>query len=86
MVTVNVPLGDLDTEDWRVLARVADEVGDEHLYLTRNQNVMFRHVRIEAVPAIRAALGRLGLGLEGADQSGDVRTCTGGPVCSMGSR
>src|SRR2546427_835097 len=63
MVTVNIPLGDLDTDDWRVLAGIADEVGDEHLYLTRNQNVMFRHVRIEAVPAIRAALRRLGLGL-----------------------
>jgi sulfite reductase beta subunit-like hemoprotein len=83
MVTVNVPLGDVDTDDWRVLAGIADDFGDEHLYLTRNQNVMFRHVRIETVPALRQELARMGLGLEGTDQARDVRSCTGGPVCSL---
>lgn len=83
MVTVNIPLGDLDTDDWRVLAGIADEVADEHLYLTRNQNVMFRHVPLEAVGALRSALARRGLSLEGADQSRDIRACTGGPVCSL---
>lgn len=83
MVTVNVPLGDVDTDDWRILAAIADTFGDEHLYLTRNQNVMFRHVRIEHVPFLRQELARLGLGLEGTDQARDVRTCIGGPVCSL---
>jgi sulfite reductase beta subunit-like hemoprotein len=83
MVTVNVPLGDVDTDDWRTLAGIAEDFGDEHLYLTRNQNVMFRHVRIEVVPVLRQELARMGLGLEGTDQAQDVRTCTGGPVCSL---
>ncbi|HWD09631.1 MAG TPA: nitrite/sulfite reductase [Actinomycetota bacterium] len=83
MVTVNVPLGDVDSDDWRAVAALADEVGDEHLYLTRNQNVMLRHVPVAAVSAIRSVLARLGLGLEGTDQARDVRTCTGGPVCSL---
>ncbi len=83
MVTVNVPLGDLDTAEWRVLAGLAADLADEHMYLTRNQNIMFRHVRIESVPALRAAVEAIGLGLEGADQSRDVRACTGGPVCSL---
>ena len=83
MVTVNVPLGDIDAEDLRTLARLADDFGDEHLYLTRNQNVMFRHVRIEEVAVLREVLGNLGLGLEGTDQARDVRACTGGPVCSL---
>lgn len=82
-VTVNVPLGDVDSDDWRAVAALAEEVGDEHLYLTRNQNVMLRHVPVAAVSAIRSVLGRLGLGLEGTDQARDVRTCTGGPVCSL---
>lgn len=83
MVTVNIPLGDVDGDDWRALAALATEVGDEHLYLTRNQNVMLRHVPVAAVSAIRSVLGRLGLGLEGTDQARDVRSCTGGPVCSL---
>jgi sulfite reductase beta subunit-like hemoprotein len=83
MVTVNVPLGDLDAEDLLVLAKLADAMADEHLYLTRNQNVMFRHVHLNAVPELKARLADVGLALEGADQAGDVRACTGGPVCSL---
>jgi len=83
MLTVNVPLGDVDVQDWNELARIADQYADEHLYVTRNQNLMFRHVRIEEVPVVRQILGELGLGLEGTDQARDVRTCTGGPICSL---
>lgn len=83
MVTVNVPLGDLDSQDLRALADLADAFADERLYLTKNQNVMFRYVPLEFVPPIRERLAVLGLGLEGADQAVDVRVCTGGPVCSL---
>jgi sulfite reductase beta subunit-like hemoprotein len=83
MVTVNVPLGDLDTDDCRALAEIAEDHGDEHLYLTRNQNLMFRHVRLGEVPIVRERVSGMGLGLEGADQSQDVRACTGGPVCIL---
>lgn len=83
MVTVNAPLGDLDTEDWRILTTLASDLADERLYLTPNQNVMLRHVPLDAVPLIRDVLQSVGLGLEGADQSQDVRVCTGGPVCLL---
>jgi len=83
MVTVNAPLGDLDTEDWRILTTLASDLADENLYLTPNQNVMLRHVPLDAVPLIREVLQSVGLGLEGADQSQDVRVCTGGPVCLL---
>ena len=83
MVTVNVPLGDLGSDDLRVLADLSEEFADEHLYLTRNQNVMFRYVGLASVPALRSRLSSVGLGLEHADQSTDVRACTGGPVCSL---
>lgn len=83
MVTVNVPLGDLYAEELRVLADVADDLGDQRIYLTRNQNVMLGWIPIEAVPAVRTALESVGLFLEGADQARDVRACTGGPVCSL---
>jgi sulfite reductase beta subunit-like hemoprotein len=83
MVTVNVPLGDVDAEDLRLLADLADAVADERLYLTRNQNVMLRHVPVTAVSSVRARLAAVGLGLEGADQAVDVRACTGGPVCAL---
>jgi sulfite reductase beta subunit-like hemoprotein len=83
MVTVNVPLGDADVADVRLFADLADCYADGRLYLTRQQNVMFRHVPVGVVPAIRARLGAAGLSPEGAAQSADVRACTGGPVCSL---
>lgn len=83
MVTVNAPLGDVDTEDWRIMTTLASDLADENLYLTPNQNVMLRHVPLDAVPLIRDVLASVGLGLEGADQSQDVRVCTGGPVCLL---
>jgi sulfite reductase beta subunit-like hemoprotein len=83
MVTVTVPLGDLDVDELVALAELADTVADQHLYLTRNQNVLFRHVPIKAVAGLRAALSELGLSVFGADQSRDIRACTGGPVCSL---
>lgn len=83
IVTVNVPLGDIYANELRVLADVADDLGDQHIYLTKNQNLMFRHVSIDAVPALRSALASIGLFLEGADQARDIRACTGGPICSL---
>ncbi|MGQ0679304.1 MAG: nitrite/sulfite reductase [Actinomycetota bacterium] len=83
MVTVNVPMGDVDTEDWRAMADLASDFADDNLYITRNQNVMYRHVPLAKVPILRKGLREVGLGLEGADQSQDVRVCTGGPVCSL---
>jgi sulfite reductase beta subunit-like hemoprotein len=83
MVTINVPLGDLDSRDLLSLAELADRFGDERLYLTRNQNAMLRNVGIDAVSPLKESLDACGLGLEGADQAGDVRVCTGGPVCSL---
>lgn len=83
MVTVNAPMGDVDTEDWRIITALAADLADENLYLTPNQNVMLRHVPLDAVPLIRDVLQSVGLGLEGSDQAQDVRVCTGGPVCVL---
>jgi sulfite reductase beta subunit-like hemoprotein len=82
LVTVNVPLGDLTGDELRVLAGLAD-VGDGHLYTTRNQNVQLRDVPVGRVADVTAALAAVGLGLEGADASVDVRACTGSAVCAL---
>lgn len=83
LVTVNTPLGDLNSDDLRALCDLADEHADGHLHLTKNQNVMFRHVHLGAIGALKARLAEARLSLEGADNAQDVRACTGGPVCSL---
>ena len=83
MVTVNVPLGDLDSDDMRLLASLAP-MGSGRLHLTRNQNAMFRDVLVHDIPRLRRALLAHGLCAEGADGATDVRACTGSAVCSLG--
>lgn len=83
MLTVTVPLGDLDGTDLRLLADLAATHADAALYLTRNQNVGLRDVGVERVAAVRERLATCNLHLEGADQAVDVRACTGGPVCAL---
>ncbi|HEX9529627.1 MAG TPA: nitrite/sulfite reductase, partial [Acidimicrobiales bacterium] len=83
MVTVNVPLGDLTSDEMRLLSSLAP-TGDGQLHLTRNQNAMFRDVCVADIPGLRLALASHGLSTEGADAAGDVRACTGSAVCALG--
>ncbi|MEY2434533.1 MAG: ferredoxin-nitrite reductase [Acidimicrobiaceae bacterium] len=82
LVTVNVTLGDLTGDELRALADIAT-VGDGFLWTTRNQNIQYRDVPVAGVETLRAELAALGLGLDGADTSVDVRACTGSAVCSL---
>jgi sulfite reductase beta subunit-like hemoprotein len=82
LVTVNVPLGDLTGDELRVLADLAP-FGDGHLYTTRNQNVQLRDVAVARVAELTAGLAAVGLSLEAADTSLDVRACTGSAVCAL---
>lgn len=82
LLTVNVTLGDLTGGELRTLADLSG-FGDGYLWTTRNQNVQYRNVPVAEVGALRAELEALGLGLEGADTSVDVRACTGSAVCSL---
>ncbi len=82
MVTVRIPLGDLDGALLRDLAGLA-RFGDGYLYATRNQNLMLRDVPVELVAELRRAVTSIGLTLDGADGAGDVRACTGSAVCSL---
>lgn len=82
--TVNVPLGDLDGDDLRVLADAADLFGGGLLHVTGNQNVVLRDVEVGRVRALRGLLRSSGLDLAGSDGSLDIRACTGSRVCALG--
>lgn len=83
LVTVHVPLGDLDGDDLRLVADLADEVAGGALTVTKNQDLLLRDVGLADVPRVRDVLARAGLSLNGADLATDIRACTGGPVCSL---
>jgi sulfite reductase beta subunit-like hemoprotein len=82
--TVNVPLGDLDGDDMRLLADAADAFGGGLLHVTGNQNIVLRDVEVGRVGALRALIRTNSLDLAGSDGSLDVRACTGSRVCALG--
>jgi sulfite reductase beta subunit-like hemoprotein len=82
-VTVTVPLGDLTGEQMRVLADLADAYGDGTVRTTIEQNLVFRWIRQEDVPALHRRLAAAGLGDADAMTSADVTSCPGAEACRL---
>jgi sulfite reductase beta subunit-like hemoprotein len=83
-LTVDAPLGDLYGADFTMLSDLAERYGDGALTLSRDQNVVLRHVRVAAVADVRGALRERGLYLLGEAHVASVRACTGSAVCALG--
>jgi len=80
---VQVPLGDVTTDQMRALARLAREHGNATLRTTNDQNLVLPFVAESALPAVHAALVGLELGLADAGHVTDVVSCPGMDYCSL---
>lgn len=80
---VTVPLGDVTSEQLRILADLALSYSDGTLRITSTQNLLFRWVREEELPALYARLSASGLGLADARTLADVTSCPGAEVCRL---
>jgi sulfite reductase beta subunit-like hemoprotein len=80
---VRVPLGDLTTEDMRLLATLARRFGNGTMRATNDQNVLVPWVAEASLPALHAALEDAGLGETGAGHVTDVVSCPGMDYCSL---
>jgi sulfite reductase (NADPH) hemoprotein beta-component len=83
IATVTVPLGDLSAAQYRVLGGLARAYGDGSVRVSAVQNVVFRWVRREDVPALYRSLHAAGLGLPDADSIADVTSCPGAESCKL---
>ena len=81
--TVTVPLGDLSGAQYRVLGDLARAYGDGSVRVTAVQNLVFRWVRRDDVPALYRSLAAAGLGLPDADSIADVTSCPGAESCKL---
>ncbi len=84
VVTVMVPLGDLDATQLRALARIAAVFGSDHARVARDQNLVFPTVRCEDLQALHAELDAAGLGESGVGTALDVTSCPGADTCRLG--
>ena len=82
-VLVQLPLGDMTSEQMRAAARLAREHGNGTLRTTNDQNLVLPWVPEAALPALHGGLAAAELGGPGASLITDVVSCPGMDYCSL---
>ncbi len=80
---VELPLGDITTDQMRAIARLAREHGNGTVRTTNDQNIVMPWVPEAALPALHAALVAVELGNPDVATINDVVSCPGMDYCSL---
>jgi len=83
MVVAAVPLGDLTSEQMRVLGELARAYGNGTVRVTTEQDLVFRWVNASDVRQLYRRLAAAGLGLAEAGTLADVTSCPGAETCRI---
>lgn len=84
VVSLNLPLGDLTSDQTRRLADIARKYTGDNVRTTVEQNIVLRFVSEGDLPAIFNELVDAGLGAPGAGSVVDVTSCPGTDTCKLG--
>ena len=83
-VTVKLPLGDIQADQFHDLADMARRYAGGRARITHQQNLAFRWVSERALYEVWEELNRIGLGESGAHEITDVVACPGTDSCKLG--
>jgi sulfite reductase (NADPH) hemoprotein beta-component len=83
MAVASAPLGDLTSDQMRVLAELARAYGDGTVRVTPDQDLLFRWVNACDVRQLHLRLAAAGLGLGEAGTVADVASCPGAETCRL---
>jgi len=83
MAVATVPLGDLTSEQMRVLGELSRAYGDGMVRVTPDQDLVFRWVNSCDVRQLYRRLAAAGLGLAEAGTVADVASCPGAESCRL---
>ena len=83
MAIASVPLGDLSSEQLRVVGELARAYGDGAVRVTPDQDLLFRWVNACDVRQLFRRLAAAGLGLADAGTIADVASCPGAETCRL---
>ena len=84
MVYVLLPIGDLTSGQFHVLADMSRKYAGGGIRTAVNQNMVLRWVHDEDLPSLHAELVEHGLAEDGVLTLTDVMTCPGADTCSLG--
>ncbi len=83
IATATVPLGDLTSQQMRVIAKLALSLADGTVRVTPEQNLLFRWVREAGLSSLYGGLAAAGLWLPDAGTIADVTSCPGAESCRL---
>src|SRR3954471_8504002 len=83
LVTATLVLGDMTSQQMRILGDLATAFGDGTLRVTAEQDLVFRWVPADAVPELYRQLAAAGMGLPDAGTIADVTSCPGAESCKL---
>jgi len=83
LAVASVPLGDLTSEQMRVVGELARAYGDGTIRVTPDQDLLFRWVNACDVRQLYRRLAAAGLGLSEAGTIADVSSCPGAETCRL---
>lgn len=84
VVTVNLPLGDLTSDQARALADIGRDLVGDNIRTSVEQNIVLRFVSEADLPALHHRLLHAGLATPGANTIVDVTACPGTDTCKLG--
>jgi sulfite reductase (NADPH) hemoprotein beta-component len=83
LVTATIVLGDVTSQQMRILGDLATAFGDGTVRVTAEQDLVFRWVPAHAVPELYRQLAAAGMGLPDAGTIADVTSCPGAESCKL---
>ena len=83
-VVVKLSMGDLTSDQMRMVADLAEQYSNGNLRTTINQNLIIRWVPSDRLEALHRDLVACGLGEPGAEQVEDIIACPGTDTCGLG--
>jgi sulfite reductase beta subunit-like hemoprotein len=83
IVMATIPLGDMTSQQMRVIADLASSYGDGTVRVTMDQNLVFRWVKTSDIRALYSKLAAAGLGLAEGGTIADVASCPGAESCRL---
>lgn len=84
MVTVNLPLGDISSDQMRGLADIARKFAGENVRTTVEQNIILRWISEADLPELYTDLAAIDLADPGAGTIVDITACPGTDTCKLG--
>jgi sulfite reductase (NADPH) hemoprotein beta-component len=80
---VRIPLGDLTSQQFRVMADLTRAYSEGSLRVTPTQNLVFRWIKEDEVRAFYARIAAAGFGRADAETIADVVSCPGAESCRL---